>query len=129
MFILLSIIIIEVFEGNNQELQKTLETAIDICNEALKKLRVAQKTYITFAVIFAALVFISLFAELFFDIPLDFGINHVASIIGFNIVKVLLTLAFTFFTLMGTLWSKSEKSAVLTGKFSMITIIKQLQKS
>lgn len=88
----------------------------------------SQKTYITFSIIFAVLVFVSLFAELFFDVPLDFGGNHVASIICINIIKVLLTLAFTFFTLMGTLWSKSEKSAVLTGKFSMMTILKRLKK-
>lgn len=110
------------------ELQTTLETSIEICNEALNKLQVTRKTYFSFSVIFALLLTVSLFAELFFHIPLDFGVAHVTFIILFNLVKVSLTLGFIFFTVMNYLWSKSEKSAILTGKFSLMTILKRLKK-
>lgn len=114
-------------EGNSYELQLTLETAIDVCNDALHKLRVAQKTYLTLSILFGVLIIVSWFAELFFYIPLDIGGYQVASTVCFNIIKDLLTIAFIFFIIMGTLWNKSEKSAILTGKFSMMTILKRLK--
>ncbi|EEB11492.1 sphingomyelin phosphodiesterase, putative [Pediculus humanus corporis] len=66
-------------EGNSYELQLTLETAIDVCNDALHKLRVAQKTYLTLSILFGVLIIVSWFAELFFYIPLDIGGYQVAS--------------------------------------------------
>lgn len=84
--------------------------------------------YFLFSVLFATLLIISLFVEMFFNIPLDFGVSHTSTVVCFNLLKVIFTMAFVFFILMGTLWSKSEKSAILTGKYSMMLLLKRMKK-
>ncbi|KAL0273040.1 UNVERIFIED_CONTAM: hypothetical protein PYX00_005815 [Menopon gallinae] len=110
------------------ELHSTLEQAIEVCNDSLQKLKTSQRTYISLAVVFALFLFVSLFVELFFNISQDFGVSYTLTVISFNILKTTITLAFTFFMMMGILWCRSERSAILTGKFSMMLILKRLRK-
>lgn len=94
------------FDVDSQKM--LLSESIQICDEALRRLMVQKLVYWLFSLILLGLLIVTIVTNPPFGYP-----------VIYHVLRVVLTGALCFTVVMGTLWNRIERSAVLAGKLTM----------